>query len=339
MLSELDRQLWAGWRAARGRGAATGPTVAVLGNCQTLGVAYALQMLNPAAVVDRYQITRKGLATLDHAVGVFKRYDYVFSTEFPSGYLRGGGGFADLRAALPGVFSVPSLVFSAYHPDLIYILDSTRNGRPVAGPLADYHSALALYGFLRGYDLARTQALFADAVYRAAGYYDTWPAAAAALLHLGAASGLDLTEDFLRWSRAEPFMYSINHPKPFVLADLAAALARKAALPIRAAPFHLYGVDETVRDAVFPVYPEIAARYGQHGAYLFKARNHKLHRTLGAFYDLPAFLRASFAVYRALDRAQLVAPRTQGWLDSQETRRLFDDLTEEGRAGRARAAL
>ncbi len=323
MLSELDRQLYHFWRRRfQGRDAGS-PRIAVVGNCQSFGVAYAMKTLNPAARVDRFTIIRKGLATVDMLARALATYDHVFSIHFPKGYLR-DGGFEQLRERLPNVRLLPSLVFSGYHPDLVYILDPTAGGRPLDGPIGSYHSAIALYAYLRGMNLEQAEALFSAQVYDALGYFDVWESAAAELLGLARAAGVDLSAEFMRWSRGVPFMYSINHPKPFVLFDLARVLLRKAGLPAADLPFDLYAVDDVVRGVVFPVYPEIAERYGQTGSYLFKRAHFELESGVGDFFDLPGFLKASFAAYGACKPAQLVTPRTQAWLDDAETRRLFD---------------
>lgn len=323
LLSELDRQMLNFWRRRRQGRHKGAPRIAMVGNCQSFGLAYGMKLLVPQAQVDRYTIVRKGLGTLDHLARTLANYDHVFAIDFPSGYLRGGGGFAELRERLPNIHAAPPIVFNGYHPDLIYILDPTANGQPVEGPIGHYHSAIALYAFLRGMSLEQTEALFSANVFEALGYFDVWAPAAAELVALGKNSGVDLSADFLRWSRGAPFMYSINHPKPFVMFDVARALLRKAGLPATETPFDLYAVDDVVRGVVFPVYPEIAERYGQTGAYLFKKTNLHLEE-VGEFLDLPAFLSESFEAWRRCKPAQLVTPRTQAWLDDPETRRLFD---------------
>ncbi len=334
MLSELDKQLYHFWRRRFQKKHHGAPTIAVVGNCQSFGIAYGMKLLNPQARVDRFTIVRKGLANVDQLAKALATYDHVFSIDFPAGFLRGGGSHVDLRARLPGVHSVPSLVFTGYHPDLVYILDPTANGQPVEGPLGPYHSAIALYAYLRGMSLEQTQALFAGNVYEALGYFDLWAPAATEFVALGKASGLDLSTDFLRWSRGAPFMYSINHPKPFVLFDLARKLLKKAGVATYDGPLDFYAVDDVVLGAVYPVYPEVAERYGQEGAYLFKKTNLHLDMTVGEFLDLPGFLAGEFAAFARHTPAQLVTPRTQGWLADSETGRLFDVLAAENLARR-----
>jgi hypothetical protein len=79
-----------------------------------------------------------------------------------------------------------------------------------------------------------------------------------ALLEQGRQFGLDLSADFLRWADRGCFMYSINHPKPHVLYDMARKLLRGVGRPSEPIDFDTYAVDDIVRGYVFPVYPEIA---------------------------------------------------------------------------------
>ena len=77
--------------------------------------------------------------------------------------------------------------------------------------------------------------------------------AAEALLDQGRQFGLDLSADFLRWANRGCFMYSINHPKPHVLYDIARKLLRGVGLTSEPIDFDTYAVDDIVRGYVFPV--------------------------------------------------------------------------------------
>ena len=308
------------------------PRIAVVGNCQSFGVAYGMKLLNPASHVDRFTIVRKGVADLKFLARTLSTYDHVFSLEFQPGFVR-GGGWDELRAMMPAVQPIPSIVFSGFHPDTIYILDPTRGGRPIEGPTGPYHSAIALYAFLRGMSVEQTEVLYSGALFDALGYFDVWQDSSREFLELAASADLDLSSDLVRWSRAGTFMYSMNHPKAFVLFDVARALLKRAKLPHAASlSFDDFAVDDIVRGAVYPVYPEIAERYGHRGAYLFKRANYALGRSVGEFLDLRGFIEACFAVYRGCTREQLLAPRMRAWLDDAEVARLFDYHAADGLA-------
>ena len=326
MLSEIDRQLAHVWRRrllGREKGA---PKIAVVGNCQSFGVAYGMKLLLPAAQVDRFTIVNKGLADLGFLARTLANYDHVFSLEFQPGFVR-GGGWEELRARMPSVQPIPSIVFSCFHPDTVYVLDPARGGRPIESPTGPYHSAIALYAYLRGMNAEQTEGLFNADFFAALGYFDIWEESAQQFLALAAEARLDLSGELVRWSRRGAFMYSMNHPKAHVLFDVARALLKRAGLPHSAQiEFDDFAVDDIVRGAVYPVYPEIAERYGHRGNYLFKRANYELSRSVGEFLGLRAYIESCFSMYAKESRASLSAGahRVQSWLNDEQVGRLFD---------------
>ncbi|MBX3526550.1 MAG: hypothetical protein KF904_10135 [Rhodoblastus sp.] len=322
MLSEIDHQLlhvWGRRLLGREKGA---PRIAVVGNCQSFGIAYGMKLLVPQAHVDRFTIVRKGVTTLDMLGKTLSNYDHVFSLEFQPGFVR-GGGWEELKTLLPNVAPIPSIVFSGFHPDTIYVLDPTRSGFPIEGPTGPYHSAIALFAYLRGMSVEQTVSLYGAPLFEALGYFDVWEDSAREFLELARASGLDLSAELIRWSRSGPFMYSMNHPKAFVLFDVAKALLAKAGMKTDPVEFGDFAVDDIVRGVVFPVYPEIAERYGHRGSYLFKRSNYRLARFVGEFDDLRGFVEGSFAVYAKHERAQLMTPRMVEWEGNPAVAKLF----------------
>ncbi len=332
MLSEIDRQLAHVWRRRLLKKDKGAPRIAVVGNCQSFGIAYGMKLLLPAAQVDRFTIVRKGVADLKFLAKTLSAYDHVFSLEFQPGFLR-GGGWQEFIALMPSVAPIPSVVFSGFHPDTLYILDPARGGRPIEGPTGPYHSAIALFAYLRGKSVEETEALFTADLFEALGYFDVWEESARQFLDLAAAAKLDLSAELVRWSRKGTFMYSMNHPKAFVLFDVARALLKRAGLPHGAqVEFDDFAVDDVVRGAVYPVYPEIAERYGHRGAYLFKRANYDLSRSVGEFLGLRAYIEACFAIYARTPRASLEggAHRVGAWLADAEAARLIDWHAGEG---------
>ena len=169
----------------------------------------------------------------------------------------------------------------------------------------------------------QTVSLYGAPLFEALGYFDVWEDSAREFLELARASGLDLSAELIRWSRSGPFMYSMNHPKAFVLFDVAKALLAKAGMKTDPVEFGDFAVDDIVRGVVFPVYPEIAERYGHRGSYLFKRSNYRLARFVGEFDDLRGFVESSFAVYAKHERAQLMTPRMVEWEGNPAVAKLF----------------
>ncbi|PWB82491.1 MAG: hypothetical protein C3F11_11635 [Methylocystaceae bacterium] len=323
MLTQIDRQMVRSWyRRSVGpllaeltgkRSHRTGPRIAVVGNCQSFGVAYAMQLLDPLASVDRFAVHMKAHVDVERLAKTLSGYDYVFSHEFQSGLLTCGDS-GDLRRLLPKAIFFPFFWFPAYHPDQIHLLDETRGNAGVFGPLGPYHSALALFAFRKGLTLDEANALFNENVFDEVGYFDAWNAAVAELVDNAAKYSLDLREHVVRWSRRGVFMWSNNHPKSFVLYDLAKTLTARAGLPVRDVDWDYYAIDDLGRSDVFPVYPPLAERFGHPGSYTFKRGNYRLSSSVGDSLTLPQFLAGSYKLYGRSAPSQISNPRVENWL-------------------------
>lgn len=343
MLSQLDKEIIRSWsrhaiaprigRIAGRRKRDGGPRIAVVGNCQSYGVAYGMKLLEPEATVDRFTMIGHSRAGLGLLVATLDTYDHVFAQDFLAGHLRKGGGSQDLVRLLPKTMLFPSIGFAAFHPDQIFIRDPARLHGYVEGPLGPYQSALCLFAFLKGLSLDMANALFNENVFEAVGYLDMWGAAARELLDMAQGKfGLDLSAELMRWSRRGVFMHSSVHPRGFVLCDIAKKLLEAAGLAQRAMNADYYDIDELARSAIFPVYPPIAKRYGAPGSYLFKPENHHISLGVGELSTLPRFLAQSYEVFRRRDEAQLSNPRVEGWLADEASSRILLKLARENLA-------
>lgn len=333
MLSQIDKQIIRAFVAPRleklrGAEPGTGPRIAVIGNCQSYGVAYAMKLLDPTAKVDHYSAISRTIANIDRLARALSAYDRVFSQDFPAEIIKGGDS-RELMRRLDNAQLFPTLNFAAFHPDLIYLLDSSRGNRALNGPLRHYHSALAVFAFRIGLKLQAAQALFNRNVFETVGYLDVWSPAAAEFLRNVGGYGVDLSAELMNWSRRGVFMYSIVHPKPFVLADVARKLFAKAGLAIRNHNFDDYAIDDLARAEIFPVYPEIAEIYGVPGGYLFKGGNFHISAGVGEFLTLPQYLSACFAIYRRARPAQISHPRVDGWLADERLSKKLVALANE----------
>jgi hypothetical protein len=203
------------------------------------------------------------------------------------------------------VVSFPTLYFNAFHPDLVQV-----NGPDgyVETPLANCHSSLALYGWRRNLGVARTLRLFSEAVFAKLGFFDFCKTAKCALLQAAQQTDIQLDSELDKWVRAGCFMHSVNHPKLHVLADIARAVARYAQLEVLAGSPENFLDDPLRAGPIWPVYPEIAARLGVTGSYLFKPpQNSGEIRLL----DLETFIVESFARYAVVERDALVCARLE----------------------------
>jgi hypothetical protein len=316
-LSSLDRRVAATLKEGAPKQSGSGPRIAIVGECQSFGVAYAAQLLNLDATVHRFPVHLKSRTDLRTLASALRLYDHVFLQAFPDGVVRGGSSDY-LRDQFPGAIFVPSLIFTAYHPDSIFIADQASGGATVAGPIGPYHSAIILFAYRAGLSADAALRLFEREVFEALGYFDVWDAASREFLKGAEAESLDLSADFLRWTRRGCFMHSINHPMLHVLYDITRHLFDKAGVPTSRIDVGRYVVDDLVFGPVYPVYPAIAEYYGIEGSYLFKGAYFDFENGVGNFWDLPRFVRDCYRVYAQYKPSQLANERVQGWLDDAE---------------------
>jgi hypothetical protein len=196
---------------------------------------------------------------------------------------------------------LPRIVFNGFHPDSGFLL---VGGRHVRSPTGEFHSRLAIWAFLRGYDPAATVRLFTESTFDRLGYFARWGEAERELLAEGRATGLALDDLLPRWRARGCFMYGVVQPRLFVLADLArrvlAALDRTPAV----ADVEPFLLDSLKAETVWSVYPPVARRLGVDGGYAFKAPGRGRPR----LYDLVGFVEASFEIYRRLEPERMDVP-------------------------------
>ncbi|KQP24181.1 WcbI family polysaccharide biosynthesis putative acetyltransferase [Methylobacterium sp. Leaf100] len=297
----------------------------MLGNCQADGIARALSLLLPEARVSLVPLAtlRRDHATLTRLRDHLAPFDHVFSQFFPEGFVTGGNVHAlaqgDARLRL-----FPTILFPAFHPDMVHVGDvgALSATHLVRSPMGPYHSAIALCAYLEGRTVAETVRLFRDDVYARLGYYDAWDHASTFLLGSARDLAFPLDAELARWSRRGCFMHVLNHPKLFVLADIAHRLAREAGLAPLSVAAEDYLADDLVSDVVWPLYPEIARRYGLPGTTHYKPRERKWGAA-PILFDRSAFVAGSFSAYARHPADRLVCPRVAAWRADPAVRALF----------------
>ncbi|WP_243933689.1 WcbI family polysaccharide biosynthesis putative acetyltransferase [Methylobacterium sp. J-059] len=313
------------WRAKPAADAGRrGPRIAVLGNCQARGVAQAMRLLAPNSPVRFLPMGTLGRdhGDIDGLVSTLAASDHVFSQLFPAGLLP-GGDIAVLRRRDPRTKLFPTIVFSAFHPDMVYAgrVEDLAALKLARSPLGQYHSAIALCAHRLGLTATQAGRLFREDVFRRLGYLDQWEPAVRELIGGGATVAFGLEREMSRWSRRGAFMHVINHPKVFVVADIARRLLVESGFAPEPVEIEDYLGDELARDVVWPVYPPIAEIYGLTGSYLFKTKPRG--DAFPVLYDLPGFLAASFALYDAAEPSDLACARVEAWIGAPEIVAMF----------------
>ncbi len=342
MFSQIDKQIFKAWRQyaieprlARLTGRvlrATGPRIAVIGNCQAFGLAYSMKVMDPSATVDHFSaVGRARVADMDLLVKTLDTYDFVFSHDFLAGHLRGGGNSKELRRRVPKVTPTPAVTFAVFHPDLVYIEDKSQPLHGfIFGPLGPYHSAVGLFAYRAGLTVEEARALFNDNVFETLGYLDLWNDAARDFVEGSKQNyGVDLSTDLTNWARRGAFMYSTVHPKSFVIFDVAKKMWEKVGLAPPSRDFSYYEIHDLARSEIFPIYPAVARLFGVQGGYLFKLQNHHIANTVGDFLTLPQYLSASFKTFAKYNPAALSNPRVDTWLADENIKSLLVALARD----------
>jgi hypothetical protein len=298
------------WRKIRNDYGTEPMKAIVLGNCQAGMMANLLQamaadMVATGVHLSPEQVNRLKSEEIDVSE-LIDGYDLVFVN------LHERGMVVPLIEkqrpdVLPKVRIVPSIDYIGFHPDAVYV--SNSQGGNILGPMGGYQSSLAFYGWQNHLDEVETRRLFAGHIYEALGFHEYGIPSAEALIKSEKITGVSLRQLISKWSKAGCWMHSINHPKSYVLADIASALLTSEGIPV-IPEGEQYVHDYLADGPVFPVYPEIAARLGIKGQYLFKCdrRTSPPERPV-SFLNLEEFIEKSFAVFEKYSRETLSCSR------------------------------
>lgn len=287
--------------------------ICVLTGCQMEGLVSALQILLPDCEVEGFHTYRLRDPDGPELAARARSADLLFMKPLEPSY--GALSEEEVRSACKRVQFVPQLVFPAYHPDLTYLPRS--DGTHVQSPLTDYNSTIAVCGFLLGLSIERTLGLYNAYVYRTLGYFDLVARCRSDLIADFADYGIDLEGAVDRWiEHPDCFMYSTNHPKPHVLADVALAACQTAGLDVpKTFPCPDMMPDKLATWVMYPMFPEIAERVGKAGHYCFKALSFDRMNILG----LEEFVERSFRAYETEDcTAWHLPPRLEASRDRLE---------------------
>jgi hypothetical protein len=271
--------------------------IIIVGSCQSAGVANCLSLLLPDHQIE----LRPG----DADVSDLAASDVIL--------LQSGtkAAFTDQELTPAKIIEWPLIIFSGFHPDIVYIDPAIHS------PTGGWHSSICLASWKSGLSVDATQSLFRKDVFEALGFFDHYEQSKAWLMsHLDQTGfpGRKLVE---KWCASGCFMYGINHPKLNVLSDLALVIADKLGFEPDLRNPEEYIFDNMLMSASWPVYPPVSEALGLGPSqYRFKEQNPAGWR-VGRVHDLTSFIRASFEIYEDVPQESLVTDRLSqpGYLD------------------------
>ena len=288
----------------------------VIGNCQTDSVANCLRVLHPKGYVEGHNLwnLQVDFQNEDRLLTHLRTFDFVILQEFGGDNL----GVLDsnvLRAASANALTIPGVVFSAFHPDIVYAQPkdpAVYGHRCVRSAIGEYQSALVVYGFLQGLGVEKTLALFRPDVYESVGYLTMWDESQTFLLNAFKTYGWKADEYFLQWARSGEFMYTNNHPKIAVFADIARMILKRCELTFEAHPFEKFLIDPLRNGPIWPVYPAVAGAYGLAGSMHFKRV--EIGQGAQLFLNLEEFVAQSYAELEKVGANNVYCSRPQEWV-------------------------
>ncbi len=289
-------------------------TCFLISNCHLGGLVGGIKFHNPDVRLDACHVwnlaTRFG--TPEHLLDFIRNFDTVFTMRFGAEFMFGINSDVIAEAAKETVF-YPTVNFAGFHPDVVYLFERDSNYcRFVVSPLGPFNSALALYGFRRGYSVERTAGLFRGEVYDQLGYFSGWEEAVAGLLADRDARDFGFESHLLHWLRQGCFMYNPQHPRLGPVLDIAREILRRADLAVLPGHAEGYLASDLVPGPIWPVYPEIAARFGLPGDMVFKPEHGG--QAEPHYHRLETFLGKSFEAFGRYDLDDHPCERVEGWL-------------------------
>lgn len=291
----------------------------VIANCQATSLAQMLSLYCPDITFDLFTVhTTTSQKTKEFLDAKAHLYQIVISFDLSANFVHLDR--ASLPASFPNarVYFITNLYFAGLHPDLTYIGDLSQRCQ---GALGDYHSKIALFGFMNHMSASAAVDFFVESVFEKAGYFNEFEQSRKRLKDVDAKSDIGVYDVFTEHLPKMPLLLSVNHPTSAYFYLYAGRIADRLQqdLGIRRQPLlwhpHYYP-NLLAASAIFPVYPPIVTRYGlsYKGSYLFKS--HDLKTEFGKTYRLPDFVDSEYSAFEKWGRTTLAS--TARWLDIQK---------------------
>jgi hypothetical protein len=233
--------------------------IGVLHVCQNDGIAAGLRALLPDAEIINFHTVSDLPADVEaERAELLNGCDHVVITTLPDRY--GKLSQRSLMETAKKVHVVPCFSFAGFHPDMCYIL---QQGAALPSPTGEYHSRIAIAGYLSDMTAEDTAGLYNRLVFSRLGYLTAYAEQSALFVESWAKFGVDAGPLLENWRRAGCFCTTINHPKMNVLLDIARiACDRMNITPVRNDIDPATLPDRLGPGAMHPVFPDIAAAAG-----------------------------------------------------------------------------
>lgn len=233
--------------------------IAIVGNCQAGALAACLARTREFQVCSICDLNLSETAQFGHsrhAIVHERDFDFVLTQNI-------GDQFAELSTArLKELYgdrcrTFTNLYFTGLHPDITYV---GGFGSRLSSPVGDYHSRIALIGYLNGLSADETCCLYNDEVFAALGFYEQFEQSGHELMRRDDSIDIRIGLHFLSKLTVLPSLYSINHPTVTAIMLLADAVMRDLYGGTLDTDCNVYP-DSLVKNVIWPIYPDIAVRH------------------------------------------------------------------------------
>lgn len=262
----------------------------ILANCQGNSYKVVMEALNPNIKCDFYITT--DISKLEESD--YHRYDMIFCQAQCKEFI------PEIIQQNKKIILIPNIVFSGFHPDITYV-GTTKDNNAIHGPMSSYQSAICLFCYKYGLSIDECIGYFNSYAFNKFGYYDAYQIAREILFEECRAINFDIEKYFYQWENKSPFMYSMNHPKLFVIQDVVIDIFERLSINLVRDVSSQNIEDPLQKMPIWPVYPEIAnyLNISSVGSYQF-------FNPFGEF-NLRSFIELSYQLYDNYQKDELIA--------------------------------
>jgi hypothetical protein len=287
------------------------PRAVVISNCQAQPLKHTLSLLCKGLLFDNLSVHLLG-HDRDREIADFvsraqAQYDIVVSVGLSDDW---GPLAADrIRDTFAGkaVTLISNLYYTGLHPDIVYIGGMSQR---LPGPLGDYHSRVALTGFLRGLPVETIRQMYTASIYERLGFFQAHAHSIAELTSREERHDVTVVPLIESMLRDRPLFMSVNHPTSHLIWAYGQKIARHLADHHAVRLSHWAGgpdqmVNHLGNASVFPVYPEIGAYLGVTYPTSYSFKPDTFHDAPVMTLDLHEFVDAEMAAFSSIPFEEL----------------------------------
>lgn len=241
--------------------------ILLISNCQVQPLKHGLANVCRNVRIDTIPVhivsPQDRTATFSHYIARKADYSCVLSVPLSDEFGPLASSVIHNAFAPTPVLSIANIYFDGTLPDICYV--GGINAR-MPGPIGEYHSRIALLGYLMNLPVEMTVRMYCDAVYKRLGYYDAFQQSLDEMSRRDALTDIPLGELLESKVREGNCFLSHNHPTGLLMSAyinrigdvlFERGLASPSGLRLSQEIF----INFLAQSVIFPVYPEISEHH------------------------------------------------------------------------------